>query len=282
VESALPKAIFLVGNPAAPNASEIAIRNRLQSEFGFEATFVDDDSAVPANANAAALIVVSSTVGSGNITKYRDVTAPIIDWEWAAYDGLALTAFDGMALAAVTQIDITNAAHPLAAGFPTGVRTLFTAPAAQMAVATAGDLAASVTIVATAADGSGNPALFGVEKGAALQPDPSGAPVTAAARRTGIFLGGDTFTTLNADGLKLFDAAVRWTANLSAARPTFNPPALSGGSVSLSWTGAGTLQVATNLTGNATDWSDVNPQPTNNTFNVQAGSTPRSFYRISQ
>jgi len=207
-----------------------------------------DDSGVPANANFAALIVVSSTVGSGNITKYRDVPAPILDWEWAAFDGLALTAFDGVALAGVTNIDITNATHPLAAGFPTGVRTVFTPPSAQMAVANVGDLAASVTIVATAADGSGSPTLFGVEKGAALQPDPiSGAPVTAAARRTGIFLGGDTFTTLNADGLKLFDAAVRWTANLSAAPPTFNPAVISAGSVSLSWTGSGTLQEASSV-----------------------------------
>jgi hypothetical protein len=283
-ESALPKALFLVGTPGAPNASETAIRNRLQSEFGFEANFVDDDSAVPANANFAALIVVSSTVGSGNITKYRDVSAPIIDWEWAAFDGLALTAFDGQSLAAgQTNILITNATHPLAAGFPAGDRTLFSTPAAQMAAATAADLAASVTVVATAADGSGNPVLFAAEKGAALQPDPiSGAPVTAAARRTGIFLGGDTFTVLNADGLTLFDAAVRWTANLSAARPTFNPPVLSGGSLSLSWTGTGTLQVATNLTGNSNDWSNANPQPTNSTFSAQVGSTPRSFYRISQ
>jgi len=61
VESALPKAFLVIGTP--PNASETAIRNRLQSELGFEATFVDDDSPLPANANLAALIVVSSTVG---------------------------------------------------------------------------------------------------------------------------------------------------------------------------------------------------------------------------
>jgi hypothetical protein len=85
---------------------------------------------------------------------------------------------------------------------------------------------------------------------------------------------------LNADGLKLFDAAVRWTANLSSAAPTFNPPVLSAGSVNLSWTGSGTLQEASSLTGNASDWSDVNPQPTNNTFSTPIGATPRKFYRI--
>jgi hypothetical protein len=160
---------------------------------------------------------------------------------------------------------------------------VFTAPAAQMAVANVGDLATSVTVVATAADGSGSPALFGVEKGAALQPDPtSGAPVTAAARRAGIFLGGDTFTTLNADGLKLFDAAVRWTANLSTTPPPrFNPPVLSGSQLTITWTGSGTAQEATNLTGNASDWSNVSPPPSGNNFSVTIGSAPRKFYRIS-
>jgi len=287
VESALPKAILVVSNPAAPTASETALRNRLQSTLGFEASFVADASAVPTYANFASLILVSSTVGSGNITKYRDVTAPIIDWEWAAYDGLALATGDGASIDNTqTQIQIVNASHPLAAGIPAGAVTLFPAPATQMASVETNLLAPSAIVVALAADPLFNTraVLFGFEKNAVLNPDPiSGSPVTAPARRTGIFLGGDTFTALNADGLKLFDAAVNWTANLvGTAVPIFNPPVLSGGSVSLSWTGAGVLQVATNLTGTAADWSTVSPQPTNNTFNAQVGASPRSFYRIRQ
>ena len=64
--------------------------------------------------------------------------------------------------------------------------------------------------------------------------------------------------------------------------PRFSPPIISGSQVTITWTGAGTLQVATNLTGNATDWSNVTPQPTTNTFSVQVGPAPRSYYRISQ
>ena len=64
--------------------------------------------------------------------------------------------------------------------------------------------------------------------------------------------------------------------------PRFSPPIISGNQVTITWTGVGTLQVATNLTGKVTDWSNVDPQPTTNTFNLQVGSTQRSFYRISQ
>src|SRR5205823_9916376 len=139
-------------DPAAPNGSETAIRNRLQSVFNFKVTLVDDDAPAPANANAAALVIVSSTVGSGNITKYRDVTAPILEWEWAAYDGLALATADGASIDnPQTQIQIVNASHPLAAGFPAGVITVFPAPAAQFASVETNDLAASAIIVGIAA-----------------------------------------------------------------------------------------------------------------------------------
>jgi hypothetical protein len=277
VESALPKCIFIVGTAAAPNASENAIRTRLQTTLGFEVAFVDDDDAVPANAGRAALILVCSSSGSGNITKYRDVTAPILDWEWAAYDGLALSTGDGATIDnSQTQIEIVNAGHPLAAGLSAGVITVFPAPAAQMASVDPALLAPTVTVVANAVDGTGRAVLFGVESGAALQPDPAtGSPVTAPARRAGFFLGGDTFTGLNPDGLKLFDAAVRWTANI-AAQPRFNPPTLSTGNVTLSWTGTGTLEQTDSLS--PPNWGQASSQA--NPQTVPATGT--RFYRIRQ
>jgi hypothetical protein len=277
VETTLPKAIFVIGNAAAPNASENAIRNRLQSTHGFEATFVDDDDPLPANAGRAALILVSSTSGSGNISKYRDVTAPILDWEWAAYDGLALSSGDGQTIDnSQTQIEIVKASHPLAAGFPSGVLTLFPAAAAQFASVDPTLLAPSVTVVANTADGTGSAVLFGVEAGAPLQPDPnSGNPVTAPARRAGIFLGGDTFVSLNPDGLKLFDAAVRWTANISPGA-RFNASTLSAGNITLSWTGAGTLEQTDSLS--PPNWTTALSQ--NNPQTVPATGT--RFYRIRQ
>ena len=75
---------------------------------------------------------------------------------------------------------------------------------------------------------------------------------TAPARRVNLFLQNDTFDSLNADGLKLFDAAVSWATGPAA--PTIQPPVLQGGQLRLEWVGGGTLQTATSLPG---PWSDV-------------------------
>jgi len=58
----------------------------------------------------------------------------------------------------------------------------------------------------------------------------------------------------------------------------FNPPTLSGNSLTIAWTGTGRLQEATTLTGNASDWSTVS-NPTN-PYMVQVGTTGKKFYRL--
>jgi hypothetical protein len=63
----------------------------------------------------------------------------------------------------------------------------------------------------------------------------------------------------------------------------FNPPAMSGNTVTISWTGGtATLQQATSLTGNQNDWSDVATQPAGNSFTVTPGASARTFYRLKQ
>ena len=116
--------------------------------------------------------------------------------------------------ASQTNLNITNPGHPLAAGLTAGVRTVATA---------AGDFSwgepgGSPIIIARLNDGSNHPCLYAYEAGAAMS---SG---TAPARRVHLFLQNDTFASLNADGLKLFDAAVGW-----AVPARFQPPVLQGG-----------------------------------------------------
>ena len=57
----------------------------------------------------------------------------------------------------------------------------------------------------------------------------------------------------------------------------FNPPTIAGGQVTLTWTGAGTLQESANLI----DWTAVDSQPAGQTFTVTPdGANPNKFYRI--
>jgi len=62
--------------------------------------------------------------------------------------------------------------------------------------------------------------------------------------------------------------------------PTFNPPSLSGSTLTITWTGTGlTLEQATALTGSAADWSAVPGSPTS-PFTVNVSSGARTFYRL--
>ena len=59
--------------------------------------------------------------------------------------------------------------------------------------------------------------------------------------------------------------------------PTLNPPHVTGGTVTLTWNGAGILQSTPTLS--PTHWSDVNPQPGNNIFTAPVSGAP-TYYRV--
>ncbi|PYJ79382.1 MAG: hypothetical protein DME22_25530, partial [Verrucomicrobia bacterium] len=285
VESSLPKVLFVAANPAVLNPSDAAAKARLESVLGFEVVAVGDTASQTSDANRKALIVISSTVGSGNVnTKFRDVAVPILNWEAALEDDLLAAPLAGVTVANQTQIEIANATHPLAAGFPAGPLTILN-PAQSVSYT---DPNANAIIIARLADPTvGNsPVIFVFPKGTDMEPDPTtGAPFKAPEKRVGFFLNNDTFANLTPEGLKLFDAAVQWTSGITntvSPQPKFDPPVISGNQVTISWTGAGILQEASNLTGNPADWSNVNPQPAGNTFTVTVGATSRKFYRIRQ
>jgi hypothetical protein len=60
------------------------------------------------------------------------------------------------------------------------------------------------------------------------------------------------------------------------SQPQFSPPTLSGGSMTLGWTGTGTLEEATAITG---PWGDAPSQA--NPQQVPVGTTGQKFYRIA-
>jgi hypothetical protein len=216
-------AIFYVADPAALNVSEQMVVDRL-TVMGFTVTPIDDNLSDPADATGQELIVISSTVGSGNIaTKHTATAVPIVNWEVNLLDELGIQAnnANGISITA-SQIQISDASHPLAAGLPAGVVN-FCNPAAALSAADAA--IASVNVVARDVGGTGS-FIIGVEKGAALNP---ARIASAPARRVAFPMNDDVFRTLTDDGLTLFDAAINW-----AAGPTNAP--------------AGVAQNPTNLT----------------------------------
>ena len=59
--------------------------------------------------------------------------------------------------------------------------------------------------------------------------------------------------------------------------PRFNNPVLSGGQVTITWTGIGTLLESTDLI----NWATVPGNPTS-PYLVSASSAARKFYRVQQ
>jgi hypothetical protein len=66
--------------------------------------------------------------------------------------------------------------------------------------------------------------------------------------------------------------------DVGGTAPAFTSTVLSGGNITLTWTGTGTLESSPAL-GTAADWDPVTPAPTGNTYTAPA-TTGNLFYRI--
>lgn len=233
--------LFVVGDAATLGPSDLAIRNRLQGS-GYTVQVVSDEVATATHATGKGLVLTSSTVGSGTLNmKFQDVAVPVINWETFVQDDYGFATTMGN-VGSQTALNITQPGHPLAAGLPAGVRTVATVESDF----SWGEPGGSPIVIARLSDGS-HPCLYAYEGGAAMSTG------LAPARRVHLFLQNETFAVLNADGVRLFDAALSWATG-QAAPIRFEPPVLQEGQVRLEWGGGGTLQTATNLTGL---WNEV-------------------------
>jgi hypothetical protein len=200
--SALPpgsmNVLFVVG-ASGNNPSDLAISNRLQ-QAGYTVQMILDNASTTGDATGKGLVIVSSTVGSANVTtKFRDVTVPVINWETGLQDDFGFANTSGNT-GSQTNLNLTNPGHPLAGGLSAGIHTVAT---------NAGDFSwgepgGNPIIIARLNGGSTNPCIYAYETGAVM------AVGTAPARRVHLFLQNNTFVSLNANGLSLFDAAVSW------------------------------------------------------------------------
>ncbi len=199
----LKNVLLVVGDPTIPNASDTAIHDRLTS-LNYGVQIVDDTAVLSADATGKDLVIVSSTATSGAVnTKLRDIPVPVINWESALQDDFRFTSSlptDSGTQTNQAALNIVQASHPLAAGLPAGNLTVTSSSIGFSWGLPVGN----PLIIARLTDGTNHPCLYAYEFGAAMNVG------TAAARRVHLFLQNDTFNLLNADGLKLFDAALTW------------------------------------------------------------------------
>jgi len=223
------------------------------------------------------LIIQSSSLGSGtveytdpaggpNISKFKFLAIPAIVWEGSSQDAFGFWDLNaGTATTAdQTQINIVDSTSPLAAGFPNGLVTVTTTTDAYSQ-----GIPIGAHIVATPATDPTMGLIYYYEKG-----DKGFNDFVMPARRVFYYFGDNTASILTADGLKLFDAAVDWAANVVvSAKPTLSLARQANGSITLTFTGR--LESSDSLT--TPNWQPVTGA---GSVNVQP-SAQQKYYRAA-
>ncbi|MEH6307246.1 hypothetical protein RYH73_16480 [Olivibacter sp. CPCC 100613] len=173
--------------------------------LGYRITFIDQSEPVE-KAVGYDLVIISSTVGSQDFEgKYRDVKVPILTWENDILDDLRYVGrhkdADFGEVEGEHYIWIVNAPHPLAAGLSAGINSVYRKDQPMGW----GKPGLGASTIATMPGQPDKAIIFGYEKGATMDYD-----FLAPERRVMLFLDNKTFPLLKENGLKLFDAAVKW------------------------------------------------------------------------
>jgi len=195
-----PYALFVVGSTTL-SAADAAARDRLLAG-GFVPVLRTGPAATTADAGGKAVVVISSTSNSGDVTtKYRTAVTPVVVWEPLLFDELGMTGTASTSQGTQTgqtQVAIVNAAHPLAAGL-SGTVTVSSATTFTWGVPNA-----NAVVVARPPSNASRASIFAYERGAGM------VGLTAPGRRVGLFLHDTAAASLNASGRSLVDAALRW------------------------------------------------------------------------
>ena len=272
------KGVYFVSADPGPLtfAGDLAVNQHL-IDRGFDVALARG-SDVPDDGSTALgrdLIVQSSSLGSGTVEnagigKFRNLAIPAIEWEASNVDAYGFQEANANpgTTGAQTQINIVDATHPLAAGFPVGLVTTSASETYSQAQPV------NAHVIATLASDSTQKVLFYYEKG-----DKGFNDFVMPARRVFFFFQDNTASVATDAGWKLFDAAVDWSLGIQAQAP---PPVLSvarnGASLTLSWTNGGKLQSATSLVAPVT-WTD---ESSASPFTTTTSAGAVKFYRVSQ
>ncbi len=192
---------FFVVNSLFLTSGETAIRNYLQTN-GYNVQTVEDNNYNLDEALCKGLVIISSTVNPALVdTGFANLPGALV----VLHQGLFVT----LKLAATAQtgienslqnIAISNAAHPLAAGFPIGDVAIYSV---NSSIGWA-NVPASAVKVATISGDANKAVVFAYNQNSAL---PGGG--TARNTRVGLF----AENNLNANGLTLLEKALCWSGN---------------------------------------------------------------------
>jgi hypothetical protein len=224
-------ALFVVGSTTL-DMGDKAITNRLHS-LGFSLSLKGASASHSTNAIGKSVVVVSASVSAGSVAaKFRTNAVPVVNMEAFVLDDMEYVAVGstnmGMS-AKQTQVVITEPPHPLA-GRRSGIVTVYNSPTNMHW----GRALPGAVQVAHQVNNSNRDLIFAYEPGSTMD-----GGFVAPARRVSLFPLQNSFTSLNASGLAMFDAAMRWSIQApgsSIVEPVnFNPPAGAySGTISLS------------------------------------------------
>ena len=195
-------ALLVVKSATAVGAGDAAARARLEG-LGY-AVAVRSESAAASEAAGKDVVVISSSVASTSVgATFRATAVPVVLWEHALFDDMGMTGgvlgTDFGVLDGQNALRVLASGHPLAAGL-SGTPVVATS---SQQFSWGRPAAAAVNVVSMAGD-STRSGVFGYTTGASMF------GLSAPARRVGLFLNDAGLSVLNADGAKLFDAAIRW------------------------------------------------------------------------
>ena len=208
--------LFVKNSTLAPVflSADINAERRLRAE-GYAITEASEADCVQKTPGHD-LIVVSSTVEAHDVgAKFRDTPLPVVTWEGYLLNHMRMTGkrqdidFGCDLKDSVTTLRLVNAPHPIAAGMGNGWFWPYQLPS-KIRKIDWGSPGPGATVIATLAGEPQKAGIFCYEKGALMD-----AEFSAPGRRVMLFLHSESFDQLNAVGLKVFDAAIRWAADQS-------------------------------------------------------------------
>ena len=244
-------ALFVASTVPVGAADQVLV-SRLQGQ-GHQVTLVDDNAVSASDANGQDLVIISSTVSSGQVNTIFTTTAvPLITWEAFLFDDLGMTGSTFTVDLGFTSSDSVEVSgtHSLSA-FQTGVTPVVLNPTNLHW----GVPSAAAKVSANVPGAPTQATIFGYEPGDSMVAG------NAPARRVGFFLGDSVPLSWSAEATELFDAAVSW-----ALSPTTNQAPVSKANAPVTTVSAG---VAAQLAGQYID--DALTAPVTATWSLASG-----------